>query len=109
MPESIPSPQSSLRSRVGGSTVRGGYLFEACLPWLTEGNDLIRVAFETVVVADDEELLKVLDAADLLGQIPPSLLVHVRRGLVEERDVDLGKFFKQRQPHRQRGGHLLSA
>src|SRR4030095_13426624 len=79
------------------------------LPRLTEGNYLIRIPFETVVVADDEEWIEILDAADLLGQIPSSLLVHVGRRLVEERDVDFGKLFQQRQPHRQRGGHLLPA
>jgi|RhiMethySRZTD1v2_1073278.scaffolds.fasta_scaffold448694_2 hypothetical protein len=56
---------------------------------LPQGNYLIRIPFEAVIVADDEELMEILDASDLLGQIPPSLLVHIRRGLVEERDVDL--------------------
>jgi hypothetical protein len=50
----------------------GGGSEASTFPRLAEGNYLIRVPFETVIVADDEELMEILDAADLLGQIPSS-------------------------------------
>src|SRR5262249_8901686 len=76
---------------------------------LNECNDLICVPFETVIVADDEKLVEILYASDLLGKIQRSFFVRISRRLVEECDVNFRKLFQQRQTDGQRGGHLLSA
>ena len=75
---------------------------------LTQRNDLIRVPFETVIVADDEELVEILDAPDLLRQIPPSFFVHIGRRLVEECDVNFRKLFQQRQTDGQSAAAICS-
>ena len=56
---------------------------------LFQGDRLAGVAFKRIVVADYEELVEVLHPADLSCQVLPPLRVHVRRGLVKEREVDL--------------------
>ena len=66
-------------------------------------------AFKGVVVADHKELIEVTYAPDLLREVAPPLFIHIGRRLVEEGDAHIRQLFQQRQPHRERGGHLFAA
>jgi len=66
-------------------------------------------AFERIVMADDEQLVKSLDLHDLLRQAIASLRVQMRCGLIEKGDVHIGELAQERQPEGQCRGHLFAA
>src|SRR5215207_2597884 len=74
-----------------------------------DGDDVVYVLLEGVVVRDDEELLEVAHLPYLLREAFAPLGVHVDGRLVEERDAYVRELLQEREPDRERGDHLLAA
>ena len=74
-----------------------------------DAEDVVDVAFEGVVVGDDDELAEAADGEDLLGEVFAAFGVQVLGGFVEEGDVEVEQVAEEGQADGQGGGHLLAA